>query len=382
MCVILHGLKKSFLQPELEQAMTRNSDGFSLLDINTKTITRTLDKALLLTAFSAIPDDHYIIFHARIKTQGSATVDNCHGWEKDGVYFFHNGILKDVPSKIDDVTEYKDASDSKIFFELFFMPVFHSQNDTFNSVVNGFVDMVRGVGEYNRMIFVDKAGTIHSYGGFTEDHGIFASNTSYKIPKEINALCCGVHVYTKSDYDDDEYDTGYSYGSGFYGGWKAPSYGYQASEEKKKMISFPDKQPLDLGTVSFPWFTHNTFNTVYSTALKIIRNKKKIDSLISIVRKNNVPASAVIFHEKQSLYGMPEAQLDIIIAKRLVKVFQAMDDLTTIFCKNLESSPYRFLSNQLETSIRVRELDVKSHIIKERKEVYHGANHHVLPAQS
>ena len=163
MCVILHGLNKNFLKEELDQAMKANSEGFALLDVDSKSITRTLDKKQLLSAFDLIPEDHQIVFHARIKTQGSATVDNCHGWEKDGMYFFHNGVLRSIPEKLSD-ERYKDASDSRIFFELYFMPVYHSQNNSFNDVVNGFIDLIRGSGVYNLMIFVYEKGILHSFG--------------------------------------------------------------------------------------------------------------------------------------------------------------------------------------------------------------------------
>ena len=387
MCVIMHGVKVNFLKAELEQAMKTNSEGFALLDVDANSITRSLDTKQIIAAFDSIPDNHHIVFHARIKTQGSATVANCHGWEKDGVYFFHNGILRDVPSKIDSLEEYKDASDSRIFFELYFMPIYHSQHDTFNEIVNGFVDMIRGASEYNRMIFVDKDKTIHSFGGFTEDHGIYASNSSYKVfaaepvvtggywnvPSE-NA--CGVHVPTQSSFDDME-DEGYDET------WRdtPPVYHYQGYKKsaKRRLLTFPKKDAFFTGDLSFPWFTEDMFNAIDDTVSEIIRNKKKINSLISTLQKNRVLSSMLTFNKKESLYGVPKAVLDVRTAKGLAKVLRSLEDLSVIFCNNLEESPYKYLANQLESVILFGTQKAKKPV-EAKKEIICGTNHHVLPA--
>lgn len=40
-----------------------------------------------------------MFLHARAATQGSPRLDNCHGWNADGVYVFHNGILSNPQSR-------------------------------------------------------------------------------------------------------------------------------------------------------------------------------------------------------------------------------------------------------------------------------------------
>lgn len=98
MCTLLT-VSSEFFSRALEQRILddaqHNPDGFSLLltaEEGTHTLIRTMDVSLVLSVLRSASWDRMFL-HSRFATQGSVGLENTHGWENDGVFYFHNGCL-------------------------------------------------------------------------------------------------------------------------------------------------------------------------------------------------------------------------------------------------------------------------------------------------
>lgn len=92
--------------PELEKRIradaVSNSDGWSLLMLDkngTHTFTRTLSLETLVNLINGQPWAR-IFLHSRFATQGSKKLQNCHGWDADGYFYFHNGVLRSPEARV------------------------------------------------------------------------------------------------------------------------------------------------------------------------------------------------------------------------------------------------------------------------------------------
>lgn len=73
-----------------------NPDGFALLlvdSLGAVTITRTLDHNVVLLLLEHTAWTRMFL-HSRWATQGQVTLDNAHGWAREGVFYMHNGSIQ------------------------------------------------------------------------------------------------------------------------------------------------------------------------------------------------------------------------------------------------------------------------------------------------
>ena len=72
-----------------------NSDGWALLLILKNGKPMFVQSLDLDPIFSILMDASWerMFLHSRFTTQGESTLPNCHGWQSNGTYVFHNGIL-------------------------------------------------------------------------------------------------------------------------------------------------------------------------------------------------------------------------------------------------------------------------------------------------
>lgn len=179
MCIIAYGLKKDIGTQRFQNCLTNNPDGFFLLgfkrgckDDNPDFLIRTLLKKEVVATWEKIPNDYVVILHARIKTHGSISEKNIHGWNGSGWYFCHNGILS--------IKNKGDLTDSETFFRYLFLPAF---GETVIKETNeGIDDMVNTIIGQSKFVFW-KNGKMLFYGNFERpDKNKFAyfSNSSYK----------------------------------------------------------------------------------------------------------------------------------------------------------------------------------------------------------
>lgn len=94
MCIIAYGLKKDIGNQRFQNCLTNNPDGFFLLgfkrgcaDDTPEFIIRTLIRKEVVATWEKIPNDYIVLLHARIKTHGSISKKNVHGWNGCGWYF-------------------------------------------------------------------------------------------------------------------------------------------------------------------------------------------------------------------------------------------------------------------------------------------------------
>ena len=108
MCCIIYK-PKGVQMPSLDtlakiKKLNHNGYGF----VSTGHFHKGLDYRTFLRHLSEVGDDEDCIIHFRLATQGSICRANCHPFEKDGVYFAHNGVLRTLPVN--------DMTDSEIVF--------------------------------------------------------------------------------------------------------------------------------------------------------------------------------------------------------------------------------------------------------------------------
>lgn len=170
-----------------------------------------------------------VLIHTRITTHGGTNPQMCHpfpinsdeGALKKVEYcspfaIVHNGIISLTSSE---ATRKKDMSDTAIFVQKYLTKIAKNKN-WFNNKAN--IELIEELID-SKMAILNKNGKITMTSGFTEDNGIFYSNSSYKENR---------HTYTRAYnwdwdwYDDYSYDYGYGdylkssgYVSDGKGGW-------------------------------------------------------------------------------------------------------------------------------------------------------------------
>lgn len=175
MCIIC--IKKmGVLYPTKSTVKTmcdNNPDGFSIVLSHRgkrPMIYKTLNKKDFLNVFDDWSkkydyNETSMFIHARIKTHGSARLENCHGWRSDGLVFAHNGILS--------IENRGDLTDSETFFRDIFIPAYRCGGW---KMAERTVDAIIGTSKF---VFIDKNGDIKHYGNYVEDNGLLYSNTTY-----------------------------------------------------------------------------------------------------------------------------------------------------------------------------------------------------------
>lgn len=184
MCIIAYGLKKDIGNQRFQNCLTNNPDGFFLLgfkrgcaDDTPEFIIRTLIRKEVVATWEKIPNDYIVLLHARIKTHGSISKKNVHGWNGCGWYFCHNGVLS--------IKNKGDLTDSETFFRYLFLPAFGKTD--IEETNEGIDEMVNSVIGLSKFVFW-KNGKILFYGNFERpDKNKFAyfSNDTY-IKREYN----------------------------------------------------------------------------------------------------------------------------------------------------------------------------------------------------
>lgn len=149
-----------------------------------------------------------VLIHTRITTHGGTNPQMCHpfpinsdeGALKKIEYcspfaIVHNGIISLTSSE---ATRKKDMSDTAIFVQKYLTKIAKNKN-WFNNRAN--IELIEELID-SKMAVLNGNGKIIMTNGFTEDNGIFYSNSSYKENRYKR-------VYDWDWYDDYSYDYGY-----------------------------------------------------------------------------------------------------------------------------------------------------------------------------
>ena len=176
-----------------------------------------------------------VLIHTRITTHGGTNPQMCHpfpinsdeGALKKIEYcspfaIVHNGIISLTSGE---ATKKKDMSDTAIFVQKYLTKIAKNKN-WFNNKAN--IELIEELID-SKMAVLNGNGKIIMTSGFTEDNGIFYSNSSYKENRYKK-------VYNWDRYDDYSYDYGYGdyltangYISDGKGGWTK-------SKDDKKVV--------------------------------------------------------------------------------------------------------------------------------------------------
>lgn len=176
-----------------------------------------------------------VLIHTRITTHGGTNPQMCHpfpinsdeGALKKIEYcspfaIVHNGIISLTSSE---ATRKKDMSDTAIFVQKYLTKIAKNKN-WFNNKAN--IELVEELID-SKMAVLNGNGKIIMTSGFTEDNGIFYSNSSYKENRYKK-------VYNWDWYDDYSYDYGYGdylTTNGFISDGKG---GWKKSKDDKKVV--------------------------------------------------------------------------------------------------------------------------------------------------
>lgn len=183
MCII--AIKKRGVNfPTLEcvrNMSANNPHGFAYVaknhDTNEIEVVRTTDREYFLKRYFFLKT-HWdkknttMIMHCRYATHGSICQRNCHGFEKDDMYFMHNGVLGDVDVR-------GDKTDSETFFNDLFFPIFKKYG--WGKESKNIIDAYIG---YSKFAFFDnKRDDVVLFGHYVVDNEILYSNTTYLKPR-------------------------------------------------------------------------------------------------------------------------------------------------------------------------------------------------------
>ena len=110
---------------------------------------------------------HAFVFHARIATNGSKCIKNCHGWKtlNGHAAFFHNGILN--------IESRGDLTDSETFLRDIYEPIalrggHRKAVPAINAIIGG-----------SKFAFIGDTGEIKLYGHYFNINGVRYSNLNH-----------------------------------------------------------------------------------------------------------------------------------------------------------------------------------------------------------
>lgn len=177
MCVIIAKVRhiQSPSIKTFEQAMQANPHGFSIaLKLPGKpwTTFKTMNKGAMIDFVErngVLDRDSRWIFHARIKTHGSAGLKNCHCWQdkQTKTIFAHNGTFS--------ITADKDRTDSETYYRNVIVPLYQHRGHSAalkaaRMIINGHSKIA--------MVFEKEQKQIALVGNWINRNGIYYSNTS------------------------------------------------------------------------------------------------------------------------------------------------------------------------------------------------------------
>lgn len=163
-------------------------------------------------------DDMAVLYHFRIKTQGTESEENTHPFEviPGRLVFAHNGHIKDMES-----SKHPELSDTAVFnrYVLKQLP----QNFLNNT---GIQQLIFGTIGSSKLAFLDADGMFtvfnHSMGS-EEENGIWFSNTYWKSrlnaakPTTYGGAAYGSQTYGWGDRNGNRSGYGWGYGYGYQG---------------------------------------------------------------------------------------------------------------------------------------------------------------------
>ena len=204
MCCILGGLRKNLRRDEQLESMRTNPSGFAIAVLRNRKLValkRSLDKNEIMKIWDEAKDDDYIVTHSRIPSMGgmTANIDDCHLWEREGCLLAHNGTMTNMREIMSDNDT---RTDSLVFFEDLFIPVWKSQGKNMNALVE---NVIKSETSGSRICIITPDGEVHYYGKWIQDHGCWMSNRSYKTystPSFYSTTGYGGYSYMSDEYDD------------------------------------------------------------------------------------------------------------------------------------------------------------------------------------
>lgn len=192
MCIIVVKGPGSDFAPKdsIAECIRSNPHGFGMAwnENGEVKVFKTMDPREALAKYEVLtrelnPRTTAFIFHARIKTNGSIKLENCHPWVHNNLAFCHNGALRNVECR-------DDLTDSETFFRDYFVPVW----ETGGLPLAFKVAKLAVKGTCNKFAFLDGNGNVtfvtgqnpfikEDFGGPAHFRGkIYFSNTSYRQP--------------------------------------------------------------------------------------------------------------------------------------------------------------------------------------------------------
>lgn len=175
MCVII-AKAKSVNAPTIKtikDAINANPDGFSIVwahdgKLETFKTMKANEMIDYYTKHFVELDKNAFVFHARIATNGSKGLKNCHGWKtlNGRAAFFHNGVLS--------LRSRGDMTDSETFLRDIYEPI---------ALTSGHKKAERAIEACigsSKFAFISDEGVIRLYGHYIDRDGVKFSNLNHE----------------------------------------------------------------------------------------------------------------------------------------------------------------------------------------------------------
>lgn len=132
------------------------------------------------------------VFHARIKTHGSAGIKNCHCWrdKKTDTIFAHNGTFS--------IAADKDKTDSETFFRHVFVPIY--KHEGFQAAIKACKMIVNNYSKIAVIMEKEKK-QVALVGNWIKQKGIFYSNTSAFPIVYASRWKSSIDAWDEEDYE-------------------------------------------------------------------------------------------------------------------------------------------------------------------------------------
>lgn len=247
MCLIIDKpAGKKLERGVLERSLSRNPDGWGLMYADAGSI--IVHKGLLPTEFLriaySIPKTAHVVYHHRLATHGSKTMDNCHPFPvTDDIYMMHNGILGIT------TTLEHDKTDSYHFARYVLRPMLMNDPSLFGTA--RFADLIESLIDKDKIVLLRADGACQRIGEGVERKGLWYSN-------EYSFRDYAIRFYDKSGYASYNYaDSYYSVSRSRedekeaveYAPWEPNSFGEMLAMDAESLAEYLNDSPEEAATI-------------------------------------------------------------------------------------------------------------------------------------
>lgn len=250
MCLIIDKPAGKKLERDvLEMSLFRNPDGWGLMYADAGSI--IVHKGLLPTEFLkvaySIPKAAHVVYHHRLATHGSKTMDNCHPFPvTDDIYMMHNGILGIT------TTLEHDKTDSYHFARYVLRPMLMNDPSLFGTT--RFANLIGSLIDKDKIVLLRADGACQRIGEGVERKGLWYSN-DYSFMDSCTTRFYGKSAYASYNYPDSYYSASRSREdekesvTTEYAPWEPNSFGEMLAMDAESLAEYLNDSPEEAAAI-------------------------------------------------------------------------------------------------------------------------------------